>query len=1470
MTKYIKFILFFMLTALNYTYSQGGIGIGGAEEILDPGDNGGIPTTTFVWYRDLDADGYGNKYVLTSTATNVAPLGFVSNKDDCNDNDPNVTIPIKWYLDKDGDGYGGREGGIHEITDPTDPFIDPNGADTTTDNFILACTQPQGYADNQDDCNDNDPNINILTWYFDADGDSFGDPNNIILSTFYNSCHAPYGYVVDNTDCDDNNASIHPNSIWFLDANGDGLYEEGVETSFQGCTPPSSYLLVSNFNWSHSVSYDVQGNIINISRTYFDDLGAPNVSLSKDVMNNKTWRCEVIYDNFGRISQSSFPTITPNNFEKINVLSNPVAKSTYLDYYYGDTNTLSPFQATATHPFSETEYDKLNPGNVIRSYGGNQIGGEWKTGYSFTIPAAQEMYYLFGYDYFNGAIDGSLEKVETKFFKTITVDPHGVESVTFTDGEGKLLAQGIVDVNVDTYPVISTIGKQGFVDIHIPSGIDTASIVFLQGQSLYKVYDLRTGNLVTTVSPGNVYRIEAITTPVENFDTYINLTNGSVQTNNPSALGIKYEVNYADFSVNYYDKTSRLVKTIQPKGYDAHPIESGFVEALPMYLMATTYTYNTLGQLLESESPDEGISKFAYRKDGQIRFSQNALQSQQNKVSYIQYDNLGRIIENGILSGITWSTAQAAVDNTDLPSGAGITRLEQNFIVYDYNGNYQGIAPPANDFASFGLNPIAYRQNNLAGNVVATYNNETSSWYSYDLYGRVEWTVQNITGLGLKTIHYEYDAKGQVKKVIYQKESTTDKFEHYYTYNFNGEMIKVETSFNNGPLTTNADYSYNIDGSLKRTNIANGLQGLDYVYTLGGMLKSINHPSLLASNDPGGDSNDVFGITLDYYEGDYSRANTNITTSPNAGGNTDNFNGNIKAIRYANKQLDVVGGAVQPKAFTYEYNNKNWLKNASFGTLQNADGNGAITLNANNAYQEGNIVYDRNGNIIRLKRTNDTGNITDNLNYSYNNNQNQLNRVSDTAITPASDPDIKNQPVNNYTYNAIGQLETNAQENLTYEYNASGQVTEVKKNGHTVVQFFYNERGERYKKIAYITSDPFIESYTEYYVTDASGVTMAIYRKPVGNSLALAELPVYGADRLGVYTVGPTASSSYYQYEISDHLGNIRAVIKEPTGGSPNLIASYADYYPFGEVLPGRNAFDNYRYAFQGQELDPETGMEAFKLRLWDGRIGRWLNPDPYRQYASPYLGMGNNPISRWDPDGGCDQPDSDCGWWKKLWYRVQGKGYLVDWWESINEGYGKDVKWSSVSKFEDYGFATSFGTYNYTNKYGLSWQVMIENTFTSSEVDYKAVGDITSEFILEVIIDKYLGPALVLPDWYFYDDYTNPSFGPSFSITGGTQKTFDSFTGFLVDPKHWRKFNRYAGLKDEIIAAFKKGRFALAKKEAGIKDISGFTYKGKSFNYEIKLNGKTTGSTRIYGNEAMHPIHGKIIYFTEFVAGKN
>lgn len=106
----------------------------------------------------------------------------------------------------------------------------------------------------------------------------------------------------------------------------------------------------------------------------------------------------------------------------------------------------------------------------------------------------------------------------------------------------------------------------------------------------------------------------------------------------------------------------------------------------------------------------------------------------------------------------------------------------------------------------------------------------------------------------------------------------------------------------------------------------------------------------------------------------------------------------------------------------------------------------------------------------------------------------------------------------------------------------------------------------------------------------------------------------------------------------------------------------------------------DYRYAFQGQELDGETGMEAFQLRLWDGRIGRWLSPDPYGQHFSPYMGMGNNPIGMIDPDGGyCYDSNGNtipCGDFKEFNNSTSHMTFLND---VVIQGKGKSNSWSAM-----------------------------------------------------------------------------------------------------------------------------------------------------------------------------------------------
>jgi RHS repeat-associated protein len=1308
-------------------------------------------------------------------------------------------LQIPYYRDADNDTYGDRN------------------------NYILSYNSfpPIGYVGNDQDCDDTNASISYydITYYYDYDHDGYGNP----LVSITQSCllTPPKFYVLNNTDCDDANNSINSGVAWYLDDNSDGVITPNETTIYYGCYAPNeNYInsLYQNFHWIHNTLYDINNNIISNSRVYYDDLGRSNLTLSKDIANNKMWASETIYDNFGRASKTSFPTISSySGFNKIGLLStsnySPLNNlgvyngyyptTTDLATYYSNNNTLEPYQATANQPYTEVEYDKLNPGNVIRSFGGNQINNEWKTGYSYTVPAAQEMHYAFGHAYYNltqtSPANGQLEVI-TKFYKTVNVDPHGVETVAFSDGEGKTIAVARSGSLTISYPVFSLIGTQGYIDVHIPNGVAHGTIFGFTNTNDYEVYDLKSGDKITptpsTLASGNAYRVVSLSQIVNDSKVFVNINSDTTPTHEVGAKGVSYSVNYYEYSLNVYNKTGQLTRVVQPKGYENNTV----IKGLPTHMASattsfiTTYKYNALGQLIETTSPDEGTSKFAYRRDGNIRYSQSALQAPAYIVSYTEYDNYARPIESGILNFADWNEAVTNVDNA-LLSG---TKTEQTFTIYDYETNYAGVpAPPSL--------PLGYTQNNLAGNVVTSWNSQSQSWYSYDIYGRLEWMVQNISGLGVKTIHYVYDAKGQVSQVDYQRNTGSERFIHKFSYNnINGRLEGVETSTNSTTWTKHADYEYYLDGKLKRVVLAEGIQGTDYVYTLGGMLKSINHPSLLASKDPGKDglagtpnasvSPDVFGITLDYYNGDYTRAGTYITTSSSVGTtNPDNYDGNIKAIRWANSsnQMDgpVSSNGANTKAYLYKYNTNKWLQDSYF-TDVNLTTQQPITP-TNNNWREGGLTYDANGNIKTLTRTNASGVANDILIYDYKVGKNQLDRVADTGTTtPSASSNLENQSPGNYEYNDIGQLTDNVLENLKYIYNTRGLTKEVRNKitNNPIVKFYYNERGVRIKKEFFGNTGGTTLQSADYYVLDASGNVISIYSKNISNPIIKQkELPIYGNGRIGVFYKGGNPSQDYANYEITDHLGNVRAVIKKQTGTNFPLMIQYADYYPFGEQLPERNTFDNYRYAYQGQELDKETGNEAFKLRLWDGRIGRWLSPDPYGQYHSPYLGMGNNPISSIDPDGGWESKFS--AWWHGLWDGRDGEIFQ----DKDKGDWG--IKYSDWKNGEFTG-SLDYGGKRYENK---NYDYNLHNaTLTDKEFNL---------FYLQSF-EKY-------ETYEKYFDYAGNVLG-GVSATDLLQNGIKSLADRKISKTEWKDF------KENTIQTIKKPTFILGTMSKAMASVEG------------------------------------------------
>jgi hypothetical protein len=156
-----------------------------AEEVCDQVDNncsgetdeGGVcdPRT---YYRDADADAYGDPDHSIEVTNPSPPAGYVEDNTDCDD---------------------------------TNAAINPN-AEEVCDQVDNNCS---GEIDEGGVC---DPR----TYYRDADADAYGDPGNSIEVT---DPSPPAGYVEDNTDCDDTNAAVHP---------GAEEIEDGVDNNCNG------------------------------------------------------------------------------------------------------------------------------------------------------------------------------------------------------------------------------------------------------------------------------------------------------------------------------------------------------------------------------------------------------------------------------------------------------------------------------------------------------------------------------------------------------------------------------------------------------------------------------------------------------------------------------------------------------------------------------------------------------------------------------------------------------------------------------------------------------------------------------------------------------------------------------------------------------------------------------------------------------------------------------------------------------------------------------------------------------------------------------------------------------------------------------------------------------------------------------------------------------------------------------------
>ena len=861
-----------------------------------------------------------------------------------------------------------------------------------------------------------------------------------------------------------------------------GLYIGGQFAYSQESVPS----VASDRNWSSSISYDLSGATISKGVSFFNTLGNGTQQQRWNILTDRVWASEVRYDYFGRpVLQSLSAPVGTGFFYRSNFImvgSSPLSVNDYdapgtqfnpssitgasstLGWYYSSANTLDPYQDITSYPFTRTVLSDLNPGKVRAMVGGNKLlvngVSQWLQSYSFVMPIEREVGTSSFYDAFR----------DKKITKSVSRDVHGIERVTFTDSDGNQLGaarSGNEENTLSVRTVFSEILDKGYVDIHIPVGCGGLVVVEnITAGNTIRIFDLVSEQIVAPTLTGNI----TLSSGFYRFEDQTNFYGNNNSVDNPiTPVKVKYQVNYYDLSYNDYDYAGRLLKSVQP-----------ISATIAGDKLESNFKYNSLGQVLSSTSPDEGTSNFKYRRDGQIRFSQNQEQAKVNAFSYTNYDDLGRPVESGVYTGtgILFANTAAILDVSDGLPLAG--RSEMQTTQYDL--------PKALELIDLlgrcNLPSAEYMQTFVAGNVSYTRTLGASAhqtWYSYDVFGRLKWMVQLLPMRCPQTIDYEYNpVNGQILKIIYQKHNAAETFIHKYDYSPAGQLTDVYTAVDivaTAPYTHQAHYIYNESGALTRTELADNLQGIDYVYSLGGQLKAINHPSLLTANDPGGDggngiAGDVFGLALDYYAGDYTRSGTPKPITSTLQGNNQ-YSGNIKASRW-----NTQSASTTQNAYTYSYNKNSWITGATFGS---ANSSSVFTPNASGDYQEGNITYDANGNIKTLKRNGYTGSGTNSMDdFEYKNTGNKLDYVKDSGDNtdvnryndirdqdlPVQTGTISGNPVYthlpNYLYNDLGQLTANLQEKITYSYKASGLVSEIGEMADTNTQNFITLHYEDY------------------------------------------------------------------------------------------------------------------------------------------------------------------------------------------------------------------------------------------------------------------------------------------------------------------------------------------------------------------------------------------------------------------------
>ncbi|TGN30008.1 DUF6443 domain-containing protein [Empedobacter tilapiae] len=653
------------------------------------------------------------------------------------------------------------------------------------------------------------------------------------------------------------------------------------------------------------------------------------------------------------------------------------------------------------------------------------------------------------------------------------------------------------------------------------------------------------------------------------------------------------------------------------------------------------YFYDEKNRLVEKQLPGKGREFMVYDNQDRLTLQQDINQrtSTNKGWTFFKYDKFGRIVYTGFFKNTaSRGSMQTALNNKRTPNneervssvfpnnGQNIYYTNAQFPngsltvqSVNYYDHYQnlGVTPSSID----NQNVIGADDTKTKGLAVASYINvlgETTWNKSYTYYDAkyirpIASHLDNYLG-GYQTTASILDFRGKVKNTVTKHKPTdtgteiTIKEEYDYYPN---ELLKYQThQVNNNPKEYIVQNSYNEINQLKSKKVGNSvasnpLQTVDYKYNIRGWLTDIN---------------DV-----------YTDINSNLFSfSINYG---SLYNGNISAVSW--KTTDVNSY----KTYRFDYDGLNRLLKADFAVVKTGITGGSTNVGAYNEYVKG---YDKNGNIKGFSRNGNRLNnnlfTIDELTYDYQSNSNKLLNVSDDETEDGFNDKNKysgitaNDARNDYMYDLNGNLTKDLNKGITeIKYNYLNLPTEVLWENGDKISYEYDANGVKLAK--YVQNHLLSNAEGTYYV---NGFQYSLAAGK-GNQPILQFFPTAEG-----YVNVTDGTAFNYVYNYTDHLGNVRLSYQKETNGSLKVLEEN-NYYPFGLKHSGYNntnlANTNYKYKYNGQELQDELGLNwyNYRYRNYDPTIGRFFGVDPISEdyyNISTYQFAHNNPVWKIEIEG--------------------------------------------------------------------------------------------------------------------------------------------------------------------------------------------------------------------------------------------